>query len=332
MIEINNLSKTYSNEVEALKNVNLKIEDGDIFGIIGLSGAGKSTLVRCIDLLERPTQGTIKINDTDLTSLTDKQLRLERKKISLIFQNFNLLQQKNCLNNVLFPLQVNHYDKNEAEKKALDLLNLVGLADKAKSYPSQLSGGQKQRVAIARALATDPQVLLCDEPTSALDPQTTSSILQLLREINKKLNITIIIITHQMSVVESICDKVAILSNGSVVEQGSVDDVFSNPQSDAAKKLVFPEGFDDISLNKDNKKYIRVVFDGQILTERPIIAEMTAETKVLTSIFYASTKSINGKVYGSMLLVVQDENQTKKVLRYLQDNGLIAKEVVFDVK
>ncbi len=330
MIEISNLSKTYSNEVEALKNVNLKISDGDIYGIIGLSGAGKSTLVRCIDLLEKPSSGTIKIDDIDLTSLNDKQLRSKRKEISLIFQNFNLLEQKTCLQNVLFPLTLGAYDKKQAIQKGMDLLSLVGLQDKANSYPAQLSGGQKQRVAIARALATDPKVLLCDEPTSALDPQTTTSILQLLNDINKKMHITIIIITHQMSVVESICNKVAILSAGTVAESGKVDEVFSNPQSNAAKKLVFPEGFDDIINRKEQKKFIRVVFDGEILTERPIIAEMTTQTQVLTSIFYASTKSINGKVYGSMLLSVQDQEQTVKVLNYLHSNGLIAKEVVFN--
>ncbi|MDO4378591.1 MAG: methionine ABC transporter ATP-binding protein [Erysipelotrichia bacterium] len=330
MIEISNLSKTYSNEVEALKNVNLKICDGDIYGIIGLSGAGKSTLVRCIDLLEKPSSGTIKIDDIDLTALNDKQLRGKRKEISLIFQNFNLLEQKTCLQNVLFPLTLGSHDKKQAIQKGMDLLSLVGLQDKANSYPSQLSGGQKQRVAIARALATDPKVLLCDEPTSALDPQTTTSILQLLSDINKKMHITIIIITHQMSVVESICNKVAILSAGTVAENGKVDEVFSNPQSNAAKKMVFPEGFDDIINRKEQKKFIRVVFDGEILTERPIIAEMTTQTQTLTSIFYASTKSINGKVYGSMLLSVQNQEQTDKVLDYLHSNGLIAKEVVFN--
>jgi D-methionine transport system ATP-binding protein len=330
MIQISNLSKTYSNDVEALKNVSLSIADGEIYGVIGLSGAGKSTLVRCIDLLERPTSGSIEIDGVDIVKLNEKQLREKRKDISLIFQNFNLLQQKTCLQNVIFPLMISHFDKQKAKQKALDLLKLVGLEDKAESYPSQLSGGQQQRVAIARALATDPKVLLCDEPTSALDPQTTSSILQLLSDINEKLNITIIIITHQMSVVESICDKVAILSEGTVAESGKVDEVFSNPKSNAAKKLVFPEGFDDIVSKKDNENYIRIVFDGETVTEKPIIAQMTADTGILTSIYYASTKSINGKMYGSILLAIENKKQMNTVLDYLQTNGLIAKEVVLD--
>lgn len=327
MIKISNLTKKYNNDVVALNGVTLSVDKGDIYGIIGLSGAGKSTLVRCINLLEQPTSGTIEIDGVDLTKLSKKDLRVKRKEISMIFQNFNLLQQKNVLQNVLFPLQISNNDKQYSLEKAKDLLKMVDLSDKLDSYPSQLSGGQKQRVAIARALACDPKVLLCDEPTSALDPQTTASILQLLKTINQKLNITIIMITHQMSVVEKICNKVAILSEGKVAESGQVNEVFSNPKSLAAKKLVFPEGFDDILSISSSKKMIRIVFDGQQVTEKPIIAMMSQQTGVLASISYASTKSIGGKLYGSMILTVDDSSQLTKVLDYLNSNGLIAREV-----
>ena len=327
MIKISNLTKKYNNDVVALNGVTLSVDKGDIYGIIGLSGAGKSTLVRCINLLEQPTSGTIEIDGVDLTKLSKKDLRVKRKEISMIFQNFNLLQQKNVLQNVLFPLQISNNDKQYSLEKAKDLLKMVDLSDKLDSYPSQLSGGQKQRVAIARALACDPKVLLCDEPTSALDPQTTASILQLLKTINQKLNITIIMITHQMSVVEKICNKVAILSEGKVAESGQVNEVFSNPKSLAAKKLVFPEGFDDILSLSSSKKMIRIVFDGQKVTEKPIIALMSQQTGVLASISYASTKSIGGKLYGSMILTVDDTSQLTKVLDYLNSNGLIAREV-----
>ena len=327
MIKISNLTKKYNNDVVALNGVTLSVDKGDIYGIIGLSGAGKSTLVRCINLLEQPTSGTIEIDGVDLTKLSKKDLRVKRKEISMIFQNFNLLQQKNVLQNVLFPLQISNNDKQYSLEKAKDLLKMVDLSDKLDSYPSQLSGGQKQRVAIARALACDPKVLLCDEPTSALDPQTTASILQLLKTINQKLNITIIMITHQMSVVEKICNKVAILSEGKVAESGQVNEVFSNPKSLAAKKLVFPEGFDDILSLSSSKKMLRIVFDGQQVTEKPIIALMSQQTGVLASISYASTKSIGGKLYGSMILTVDDSSQLTKVLDYLNSNGLIAREV-----
>ena len=245
MIEIKNLCKTYSltdGSVEALKDVSLSIPDGDVFGIIGMSGAGKSTLVRCINMLERPTAGSVVIDGKDLTKMTEKELRAERQSITMIFQGFNLLMQKNCLRNVCFPLELAGVKKAEATKKAQSLLELVGLGDKASAYPAQLSGGQQQRVAIARALATNPKVLLCDEATSALDPKTTNAILELIREINQKLGITVIIITHQMSVVESTCRHVAILEEGQVVEQGEVSAVFSHPKSEAARRLVFPEG------------------------------------------------------------------------------------------
>ena len=242
MIEIKHLTKTFASAghpVEALKDVSLSIEDGDIFGIIGMSGAGKSTLVRCINMLERPSAGTIEIDGCDLSRLSESELRKKRQEITMIFQNFNLLMQRNCLTNVCFPLELAGVKRAEAREKSMELLRLVGLQDKALAYPAQLSGGQQQRVAIARALATTPRVLLCDEATSALDPATTLSILDLIQDINQRLGITVVIITHQMSVVQRICRHVAILEHGRVAEPGTVSDVFTNPQSQAAKQLVF---------------------------------------------------------------------------------------------
>lgn len=230
MIEIRNLSKSFAgsdNTVDALKNISLTIDDGDIYGIIGMSGAGKSTLVRCINMLECPTSGQVLIDGTDMAKLSPAELRRARRDITMIFQGFNLLMQRNCLANICFPLELAGVKRSEAKKRAKDLLELVGLPDKAKAYPAQLSGGQQQRIAIARALATDPKVLLCDEATSALDPKTTASILELIRDINRRLGITVIIITHQMNVVEDICNRVAILENGEVVEEGDVSEVFS---------------------------------------------------------------------------------------------------------
>ena len=246
MIEIRNLTKNFTTdagEVNALKNISLTVGDGEIFGIIGMSGAGKSTLVRCINMLERPTEGQVLIDGKDLGALSPAQLRAERRNITMIFQSFNLLMQRNCLKNVCFPLELAGMKKKEASARAMELLETVGLADKAKAYPAQLSGGQQQRVAIARALATEPKVLLCDEATSALDPQTTHSILSLIRDINKKMGITVIIITHQINVIEEICSRVAVLDNGSVAETGEVRDVFSDPKSEAARRLVYPASF-----------------------------------------------------------------------------------------
>lgn len=245
MIEIRHLSKTFqgtSDQVRALRDINLTVGDGEIYGIIGMSGAGKSTLVRCINMLERPTEGQVLIDGTDMGSLSDAALRQARSEITMIFQNFNLLQQRSCLKNVMFPLELRGVKRSEARDRALKLLETVGLPDKADAYPSQLSGGQQQRIAIARALATNPKVLLCDEATSALDPNTTHAILGLIRDINKKLGITVIVITHQMSVVKEICGKVAILDGGQVVESGTVEEIFASPQSEAAKRLVRPGG------------------------------------------------------------------------------------------
>ena len=322
MIEIKNLSKTFpsgSGGVEALKNVSLTIPDGEIYGIIGMSGAGKSTLVRCINMLERPTRGSVLIDGRDIGSLSESELRKERRSITMIFQGFNLLMQRNCLKNVCFPLELAGVKKTQSEKRAAELLKIVGLEDKMKSYPAQLSGGQQQSVAIARALATDPKILLCDEATSALDPQTTHSILQLIREINQKLGITVIVITHQMSVVEEICTRVAILDNGEVAEQGDVGDVFSNPQSDAAKRLVFPDGSIDTSESDGNLRKIRVVFNGAKATDKPLIAQMAIDKGIAASILSATTRSIGDKAYGNMLLgIPNDDAVYQAAVEYLK--------------
>ena len=322
MIEIKNLSKTFKtadSSLDALKNVSLTINDGDIYGIIGMSGAGKSTLMRCINMLERPTEGQILIDGVDMGSLSSKQLRDARRNITMIFQGFNLLMQRNCLKNICFPLELEGMKKEDAKKRALELLEIVGLPDKAKAYPAQLSGGQQQRIAIARALATNPKVLLCDEATSALDPNTTHSILNLIRDINKKLGITVIIITHQMSVVEETCNRVAILDNGTVVEQGEVSTVFAHPQSAAAKRLVFPDASDEIFAPASDEHRIRVVFNGAFATNTPLITKMAMDEGIAANILAASTRCIGDKVYGNMLLGIPGgDNELERASKYLQ--------------
>lgn len=337
MIEIKNLSKTFSgsgNTVEALKNISITIADGDIYGIIGMSGAGKSTLVRCINMLERPTEGSVLIDGCDLGALSEAELRKIRRNVTMIFQSFNLLAQRTCLKNICFPLELAGVPKADAKKRAMELLELVGLPDKADSYPAQLSGGQQQRIAIARALATDPKILLCDEATSALDPNTTHSVLSLIKDINKKLGITVIIITHQMSVVEEVCNKVAILDHGEVVEEGAVSDVFSKPQSAAAKKLVFPDGVADTLPLKENEHHLRVVFNGADATNTPLIAKLAMDKGIAANILGASTKSIEGMAYGNMLLGISgDEKIVQEAISYLSEiSNVITEEVDQDVR
>ncbi len=321
MIEIQNLTKTFQTSggtVEALKGISLTVEDGDIFGIIGMSGAGKSTLVRCINMLERPTSGNIIIDGKDMGKLSNKELREERRNITMIFQGFNLLMQRNCLKNVCFPLELAGVKKSEAVKRATELLNIVGLGDKLSSYPAQLSGGQQQRVAIARALATHPKILLCDEATSALDPQTTQSILSLIREIHDKLGITVIVITHQMSVVEQICTKVAILDKGNIAEVGQVSDVFAAPKSDAAKRLVYPEGYESSVSIQEDEKVFRVVFNGAMTTNKPMIAQMAIDLNIAANIKAASTQCIGDKAFGNMILGISGgEEELKKAMEYM---------------
>ena len=323
MIEIQNLSKSYrtaSGQVEALKDVSITIGSGDIYGIIGMSGAGKSTLVRCINMLERPSQGRVLLDGQDLGSLSPTALRQVRRNVTMIFQSFNLLMQRTCLGNVCFPLELAGMKRAAARQRAQELLALVGLPDKAGAYPAQLSGGQQQRVAIARALATDPKVLLCDEATSALDPNTTHAILEHIRDINRKLGITVVLITHQMSVVEAICNRVAILDEGTVVEEGEVSAVFSSPKSAAARRLVFPQGAEEILKPLPGEHRLRVVFHGAPTTRTPLIAQMAMERQIAANILSASTQSIGDRVYGNMLLsIAGGAGQAREAAAYLQN-------------
>ena len=336
MIELKNISKTFQTAdgtVEALKNVNLSIEDGDIYGIIGMSGAGKSTLVRCINMLERPTEGSVIINGVDIGKVGAAELRRERRKITMIFQGFNLLMQRTCIDNICFPLELAGVKKKEARKKAAELLETVGLPDKGGAYPAQLSGGQQQRIAIARALATEPEILLCDEATSALDPKTTQSILDLIAEINERLGITVIVITHQMSVVEKICSKVAILDGGEVVEEGSVSEVFTNPHSDAAKRLVFPDGAESSVPSFASDSVIRLVYNGALVADTPLIAKMAKDEGIAANILAAQTKCIGDKVFGNMLLDIDGgEKELERAITYLQNTpDIIVRRVKNDV-
>ena len=318
IIELKHVGKTFDTtdgQVVALNDVNITINKGDIFGVIGMSGAGKSTLVRCVNLLERPSEGTVLFNGQDLTEMTQKQLRESRRQISMIFQQFNLLMQRTCLKNICFPMEIAGVRAEDAKKRAMELLEIVGLPDKANAYPAQLSGGQKQRIAIARALASDPQVLMCDEATSALDPTTTRSILSLIKDINQRLGITAIIITHEMTVIEEICSSVAILDGGNVAEIGRVEDIFSNPQTDAAKKLVYPDGMPVNYLKSE--RVVRLAFNGGSSYE-PLIASLAIDCGVKVNILGADTRNVGGKAFGSMLIGLPNEPEAAdKALAYI---------------
>ena len=319
MIEIKGLTKTYhssSGDTTAIRDINLTIEDGDIFGIIGLSGAGKSTLVRCINFLERPTAGSVVFGGVDLGQLDDAGLRAIRKKMSMIFQSFNLLSQRTALKNVTYPLEISGVKHADAVKRARELLALVGLEDKQNSYPSQLSGGQKQRVAIARALATDPQVLLCDEATSALDPNTTRQVLELLKRINAEMGVTIIIITHEMRVIEQICNKVAVIDQSHIVEQGSVKDIFLSPKSKIARELILPKS--EAVSQVSGKTCLRIAFDGNSAFE-PVISNLTLECHTAVNILGADTKNIDGRAYGQMIVQLPDDPvSVQRIIEYLK--------------
>lgn len=326
MYRLLNVSKTFNdkeNIVNAVNNVSLTIEKGSIHGIIGFSGAGKSTLVRCLNLLEVPDSGKVIFNGKDLMTLKGKELRKSRQKIGMIFQSFNLLVQRTVLGNICYPLEIAGVSKKEAVVKAKKLLEMVGIADKAKSYSSKLSGGQKQRVAIARALATDPDVLLCDEATSALDPITTTSILELLKSINKELGVTIVVITHEMKVVKQICDTVSVMSDGNIVEQGKVKDIFMNPHSDITKKLVI----NNLECNaEDNRKYLRIVFEGQSAFE-PVISSLTLECNEMVNILGANTENIGGRAYGQMLIELPENKESvQKIKNYLDKKQITFEE------
>ena len=330
-ILIQDVSKTFETKdgsVQALNHVSLSIESGDIYGIIGMSGAGKSTLVRCMNFLEVPSEGKVLIDGKSLSEFSPKELRKEREKIGMIFQHFNLLVQKNVLENVCFPLYIQGKKKAEARAKALELLEIVGLADRAKAYPAQLSGGQKQRVAIARALASDPQILLCDEATSALDPQTTSSILELLQDINQKFGITIVIITHQMSVVREICTHVAIMKDGEVKEQGLVEEIFSHPKSQVAKELISKDSGNDVESKKltqseiQDGEIVRIVFSENSAFE-PVIANLILTFHEPVNILKANTKNVGGVAKGEMILqFMSDSTNVPEMKKFLTERGL----------
>ncbi|MBR6258069.1 MAG: ATP-binding cassette domain-containing protein [Lachnospiraceae bacterium] len=334
-IEIRDLTKRFQvkeHTVTALDHINLSVEKGDIFGIIGMSGAGKSTLVRSINYLEQPTEGQVLIDGVDLATLNDKELRKKRSEIGMIFQGFNLLEQKNVLDNICFPLEIAGKKKKEAVQRARELLKTVNLEEKEKAYPSQLSGGQKQRVAIARALATNPKILLCDEATSALDPQTTESILQLLKEINEKYGITIVIITHQMSVVTRVCRKVAIIDNGVLAEAGDVDKVFEDPKSDAAKELILEKKAEYLpveDLKADRK--IRIVFQDNSSYE-PLVANLILNFGKPVNILKADTKNVGGKARGEMILgLPEGEELQNRMIEWIKERGISVSEVRGDV-
>ena len=330
-ILIQDVSKTFETKdgsVQALKHVSLSIETGDIYGIIGMSGAGKSTLVRCMNFLEVPSEGKVLIDGKSLSEFSPKELRKEREKIGMIFQHFNLLMQKNVLENVCFPLYIQGKKKAEARAKALELLEIVGLADRAKAYPAQLSGGQKQRVAIARALASDPQILLCDEATSALDPQTTSSILELLQDINQKFGITIVIITHQMSVVREICTHVAIMKDGEVKEQGLEEEIFIHPKSQVAKELISKDSGNDVESKKltqseiQDGEIVRIVFSENSAFE-PVIANLILTFHEPVNILKANTKNVGGVAKGEMILqFMSDSTNVPEMKKFLTERGL----------
>lgn len=335
-IVIENVSKTYHSkygEVNALKNISLSIESGDIFGIIGMSGAGKSTLVRCMNFLEVPTSGRVLIRDKSLADFSEKELRAQRQQIGMIFQHFNLLMQKSVLENVCFPLYIQGKRKKEARERAVKLLELVDLKDKVNAYPSQLSGGQKQRVAIARALASDPKILLCDEATSALDPQTTSSILELLKDINRRFGITIVIITHQMSVVREICNRVAIMKEGVVEEEGLVSEIFTHPRSQVARELIRKDRGQDVDSDAmlsrpliQSGEKIRIVFSENSAFE-PVISNLILTFKEPVNILKADTKNVGGVAKGEMILEIPaDSKHAEEMKAYLREHGLDLEE------
>lgn len=321
MIELRNLNKTFHTQdgaLTALDDINLTVQDGEIFGIIGLSGAGKSTLVRCMNLLERPTHGEVLVDGQDLMKLSPAGLREMRRNIGMIFQSYNLLEQRTVLRNVLYPLELTHEDRRTARTRAMQLLELVGLADRASAYPAQLSGGQKQRVAIARALATNPHYLLCDEATSALDPTTTDSILALLQTINRTLGVTVVVITHEMAVVDRICHRVAVIDNSRIVEMGAVDAIFANPRSAIARELILPHV--KVAATVRGGAHVRLAFNGES-TYKPLVSALILETGVPVSILFADTRDIGGKTYGQILLELPGEDRlAQRVTAWLDAN------------
>ena len=331
IIKLEGLGKqfqTTNGTVNALDNINLEIEKGEIFGIIGLSGAGKSTLVRCINFLEKPTAGKVIFEGQSLGELGEAGIRSARRSMGMIFQQFNLLAQRNVLQNVCFPLEIAGVPKKEAQKRAKELIQMVGLEERMKAYPAQLSGGQKQRVAIARALATNPKVLLCDEATSALDPNTTKSILQLLKQINRDLGVTVIVITHEMAVIEAICDRVAIIDKSHIAESGKVSEIFSEPKSRIGRQLILGDAVENA--NFGNNRQIRIIFDGRASSE-PVLANMILACKTPVNIMYAATRDINGTAMGQMIIELpEDEADARRVTNYLSTAKVPFEEVKED--
>ena len=328
LIEVKNLSKVFEgrdSQVVALEGIDLQVSEGQIYGIVGLSGAGKSTLIRCINGLDSPNAGCILYRGQDILQMDEKALRATRRRMGMVFQQFNLFMQRTVKQNVRYPLEIAGVPKKQADQRVLELLDIVGLANKANAYPAQLSGGQKQRVGIARALASQPDVLLCDEATSALDPLTTRGVLELLQDINRRLGITILLITHEMAVIRQICHRVAILDGGRVVEEGEVNQVFLNTQSEAGRRLfgVLPEQ----AAEDPGLPTLRIVFDGAS-AEQPIISRLAKETGVAVSILSANMSHLQGRMYGQMLIMrPQDPQEERAVVNYLRGQGLMVKEV-----
>lgn len=337
MIQLSHIEKTYdspSGPVKALKGIDLTIERGEIFGIIGLSGAGKSTLIRCINMLERPTAGKVIVDSQDMTSMSEKELRRARKNIGMIFQHFNLLSSATVYDNIAFPLRLSHTPEAEIKKKMLPLLELVGLADKAHQYPSQLSGGQKQRVGIARALASEPKVLLCDEATSALDPQTTRSILELIQDINRKLSLTVVVITHEMQVIKDICDKVAVIENGVIAEQGTVLEVFTNPQKPITKDFIsvllsneLPAAFRGGEVSKEPLPgaylLLRLTFIGESADD-PVLAGMIRKfPEIEVTMLFGNLDQIKSTPFGRMIIgITGPAAKVQEAIQYLRQQDL----------
>ncbi len=343
MITLQNISKTFidgGKEVQAVKDVNLTIHDGDIFGIIGFSGAGKSTLVRCINLLERPTSGTVTVDDKEITALSAKELRKARKKIGMIFQHFNLMPSRTIFGNVAYPLKGSGLSKQEIADKVHNLLDLVGISEKENAYPSQLSGGQKQRVAIARALANDPKILLCDEATSALDPQTTKSILKLLQKVNETLGITIVVITHEMDVVKEICNRVAVMDHGNVVEEGEVFSIFATPQNKVTRDFIkttsnlqkieeLVEAGSPVVALKPGELIVRLSYIEKNASE-PLISAVTEKFGIILNIIFADVEIIqNAPIGGTVAIVSGDKDKVEQALTYLKEKN-VGVEVIKD--
>ncbi|EIT85721.1 ABC transporter [Fictibacillus macauensis ZFHKF-1] len=339
MITFNNISKVYNSgaqTITALDQVTLEIKEGEIFGVIGFSGAGKSTLLRCVNALETPSEGEVLVGGDLLATLSPKQLRKKRKTIGMIFQHFNLLQAKTVFDNIAIPLYLLGYKKRDVKNKVRELLSFVELSEQAHKYPDQLSGGQKQRVGIARALATDPSILLCDEATSALDPQTTSSILALLKKINAAYNITILIITHEMNVIQEICDSVAVMENGRVIETGSVFDVFAYPKTATARRFVSSVLQDELPLSLQQMLYkqdethqiYRIVFTGES-TGQPLLSQVAKNFHVDVSVLYGHVTELQGTPFGNLVVQLKGEaNEISKTLAYIQDQAVEVREVV----